>query len=96
MKTKTIEVCDAILIDIACIENDSTDIRCGGPATLGYEFYISPNENVDEIKTFLRDCIKKYNRPFRGLTTSVRKDFPVKYLWTKEKMEECIKENEVV
>jgi len=94
MKTKNIEVCDAIFIDISCQSNDPVDIRAGGPEILGYEFYVSPDEDIKEIEDFLKKCIKKYNQPYMGMTNKKREDFPVKHLWTKEKMEECIKNNE--
>ena len=55
MKTKTIKVCDAIHVDISCEENDNTDIRCGGPGTLGFDFYVSPDEDKKELKKFLID-----------------------------------------
>lgn len=95
MKTKTIEVCNAVLYDISCERNDSVDIRCGGPATLGYEFYVSPDEDKEEMKKFLEACIKKYRRPFIRISTYKRKNFPVKNLWTMEKMEECIKNHAI-
>lgn len=95
MKTKTITVCDAIVIDITCERNDMADIKCGGPATVGYEFGVSPDEDIEELKKFLTSCIKKYNRPFMGISTHKQKDFPIKHLWTKERMEKCIKENAV-
>ena len=93
MKTKTIEVCDAIHVDIACDRNDPVDVRCGGPAILGYDFFVSPDEDVEDLKKFLRECITKYHRPFMGISTDSRKDFPIKNLWTRKKMEKCIKEN---
>ena len=93
MKTKTIEVCNAKVYDIACERNDPVDIRCGGPAVLGYDFGVSPDEDEAEILKFLRETLKKYNRPLIGISVKVQKDFPVKHLWTKERMEKCIKEN---
>jgi hypothetical protein len=95
MKTKTIEVCDAIHVDIACDRNDPVDVRCGGPAVLGYDFFVSPDEDVEDLKKFLENCIKKYRRPFMGISTSSHKDFPVENLWTREMMEKCIKENSI-
>lgn len=95
MKTKTIEVCKAVVYNIACERNDPVDIRCGGPAMLGYDFGVSPDENETEIKEFLEATVKKYKRPFIRITTSKQKNFPVKHLWTKEKMEDCIKNNEI-
>ncbi len=93
MKTKTIEVCDGIFIDVTCAHNDPVDIRCGGPATIGYEFIISPDEDVEDMTNFIKSCLKKYRRPLIGIDTSTRKDFPVEHLWTKERIEKCIKEN---
>ncbi len=95
MNTKKIEVCDAILYEVSCKENDSVDIRCGGPAILGYDFGVSPDENKTEIINHIKTCIKKYNRPFIGISTRVIKNFPVENLWTKDKIELCIKEHGV-
>jgi hypothetical protein len=93
MITKTIEVCDAVLYDVSCKENDSCDIRCGGPAILGYEFGVSPDENKEEMINHIKTCIKKYNIPFMYISTRIIKNFPVNSLWTKESIENCIKEN---
>ena len=95
MKTKTIEVCDSILYDVSCLQNDSTDIKCGGPVVLGYEFGVSPDENKEEIINHIKKYIKKYNRPFMGISTRIIKDFPVESLWSKDGIENCIKEHDV-
>ena len=52
METKTIEVCDAIMVDVTCAHNDYKDIKSGGPATLGYEFYVNPDE--DKVEYVMR------------------------------------------
>jgi hypothetical protein len=91
MKTKSVEVCDAIHIDILCAYNDWADIKCGGSPTLGYDFIISPDENVEEMIKFIKGCLKKYGRPFEGSSHHISKDFKVKNLWTKTKIENCIK-----
>ena len=96
MKIKTIKVCDAIMYDISCMMNDLTDINCGGPPTLGYEFYVTPDEKKKEIIKFLEKCIKKYNRPFIGISTRTEKDFSVENLWTRKMMEDCIKNNSIL
>lgn len=95
METKQITVCDAIYIDVTCERNDWTDIKCGGPATLGYEFYVSPDEDIDYIEGEIKKYIKKYRRPFMGISHSVHKNFNIKYLWTLEKIEKCIRENAI-
>jgi len=86
MKTKTIEVCDAICINIVCGNNDWDDIKIGGPATLGYEFGVAPDTNMHELKSKLKGFIKKYDRPFMKFTQSVIEDFHVKHLWTLGRM----------
>jgi hypothetical protein len=93
--TKNIEVCDAIWYEINCAENEESDIRCGGPLFLGYEFPVSPDETEKDITAFLKTCLQKYHRPCLNISTRVRQDFPVAKLWSKEKMENCIKENKV-
>jgi hypothetical protein len=93
MKTKTIVVCDAVVYSIACTMNDSADVRCGGPPVLGYDFGVSPDEDEAETTKFLLKMIKKYHRPLIGISHAVQKDFPVEHLWTRERMEECIKNN---
>ena len=95
MKTKKIKVCDATFASVICKQNDLTDIRCGGPATLGYDFYVNPDENLTELRAFLKDCLKKYNRPLMDISFGVYEDYPVKNLWTREEMEKNIKEREI-
>ncbi len=83
------------MFEVSCKENDSIDIKCGGPAILGYDFGVSPDENKNEIIDHITKCIKKYNRPFMGISTRIVKNFPVESLWTKDKIEDCIKEHDV-
>ena len=95
MKTKSIKVCDAICVDITCDYNDPVDIKCGGPATVGYEFYVSPAENRSELRKFLEGILKKHHRKYMGTSFYIHKDFPVSKLWTRERMKKCIIENNV-
>ena len=93
MKTRMIEVCNAIFICVLCEHNDSTDILCGGSPILGYDFYVRPDEDMEDLKKFIKGCLFKYNRPFLDIRTDIKEDFPVKNLWTREMMEECIWKN---
>jgi len=95
MKTKKIEVCTAIHLGVDCEENDSVDIRCGGPRMLGYDFYISTDENLKEVESKIKEFLKKYNRPFIRINSSKQKDFNVEKLWSLSKIEKCIKEVEI-
>ena len=95
METKTIEVCDAIMVDVTCAHNDYKDIISGGPATLGYEFYVNPDEDKVELDEFIKGCLKQFDRPLISIKYDIKNDYPVKKLWTSEKMVKCIKENAV-
>lgn len=93
METKTITVCDAIHIDVACERNDMADIKCGGPAVLGYDFFVSPDEDIEMVKDEIKKAIKLKRQPFMGISTNVHKNFDVTKLWTLEKIQNCIKNN---
>ena len=95
MKTKTITVCDAIHINVLCAYNDYADIKCGGSPTLGYDFFVSPDEDKPAMTKFIKKCLKEYQRPFIGLDYDIKKDFKIDNLWTKEEIEECIKQHAV-
>jgi hypothetical protein len=94
METKKIEVTDAIHIEVNCIQNDWDDIKIGGPSVLGYDFYVSSDEEKT-IDFFIEKCIKKYDRPLIDIHHNVEKDFSVEKLWTNDMIDECIKENEI-
>lgn len=96
MEKKMIEVCDARVISVSCKENDSVDIYCGGPPMLGYDFSVSPDEDINEWMKKVKGFVNKYNRPFIGISQSKQKDFPVEHLWSLERIEKCIKENGIL
>jgi hypothetical protein len=83
-------------IDVSCAINDDADVKCGGAPILGYDFYINPDEDINEMCNFIKKCIKKYKRPFLKIETDIREEFPVKNLWGKEQIEECIKKYEII
>jgi hypothetical protein len=93
METKTIEGCDAIHVEVSSEMNDPVDVKCGGPAVLGYDFYINPDEDTRNIETLIRRCMRKKNQPIMGVSFDVEKDYPVKNLWTRKMIEDCIKNN---
>lgn len=95
METKSITVCDAYRINVSCERNDWADIKCDVPAMLGYDFVVSPYWDIKETMEEIKNIIIKYKRPFIGISYNKYKNFNVKYLWTMEKIEECIKNNSV-
>lgn len=92
METKTITVCKAIHIGVDCVENDPQDIKCGGPEYLGYDFYISMEDNMSYIESQIKNWLKEYGKPFVSISHEVIEDFNVSELWSSSNIEKCIKE----
>ena len=92
---KTVNITSAFYFDIYCCDNDSVDIRCGGPATLGYEFYVDGEipENEDIFKQFIKEMLNKYHRKYKDIYVRKIEEHREDHLWTKEMIEKCIKEN---
>jgi len=91
METKTITVCKAIHIGVDCAENDQQDIKCGGPQYLGYDFYISMEDNMSYIESQIKNSLKENSKPLVSISHDVIEDFNVNDLWTLAKIEDCIK-----
>ena len=79
-------------ISVDCEENDSVDIRCGGPKYLGFDFYVDLDK-VKQMEKFISSCFKKYQRPVISIH-NVGESL-VETLWTKEMIEECIKKYDI-
>ncbi len=76
-------------IVVNCERNDFTDIKCGGPHVLGFDFYIDADLDIDEIVKHIKSKLKENGLPL--LRIEFGKDaIEEKYLWTKEKISECI------
>ena len=76
-------------IVVNCERNDWTDIKCGGSPVLGFDFYVDADLNIDEMVKHIKSRLKKKGLPL--LSIEFGKDaIEEKYLWTKEKISECI------
>ena len=82
-------------ISIDCQENDSVDIRCGGPEYLGYDFFIDC-ENANEMISYIKETCKELNVPILNLYLDQDKIYEKDEdkVWTKEKIYACIENNE--
>lgn len=85
--------CFKIVVD--CQYNDEVDIKCGGPYCLGYDFFI-PTEQVDEMLEYIRETCEELNTPILAMYYDPNQTFEKEEdkLWTKEKIYECIENNE--
>lgn len=88
---KTVKAVRATHICVTCGENDSVDIRCGGPATLGYDFYVDPKEAKKLVK-HVKAMLEKYERPCENIDVYPRSDLmKPKEIWTANRITRCIK-----
>lgn len=87
----TVKMRKVLHISVDCVRNDSVDIRCGGPPTLGFDFYVGTRVNVVDYKAFINRCLRDCNVPLMGIT--VRKDSieADRKLWTKGRIREAIR-----
>ena len=72
---------------IDCERNDWEDIKCGGPQFLGFDFKVDDSEDDKDLEEWLRKTLKTYGHKIY----SIRIYKIDEEVWTREKMEECIK-----
>lgn len=89
------KLCDAVCLEVACERNEQEDIMFGGPVMLGYTFYISVESDIMSYKEHIRECIKKYDRPYISIGTTIKKNMNSKYFYDKEMIEEEIKNTSI-
>lgn len=81
--------CRKISVDL--VYNDPVDIRCGGPEYLGFDFFVKEDE-IKEMAVFIAETLNKYNVPLAGMNVvGVSTMLVDDKVWTKEKIDECIK-----
>ena len=87
--------CYKIVVD--CQYNDEVDIRCGGPYSLGYDFFVEVSV-VDEMIDFVKETCEKLGVPVLALYYDKLETFEKEQdkVWTKEKIYKCIENNEAV
>lgn len=79
--------CSRISVD--CVANDPVDVRCGGPAYLGFDFNVK-TEKTEEMKTFIDLTLKNFKIPLEKMYVSETVDAKEENVWTKEKIVESI------
>jgi len=70
-------------------KNDIVDIKCGGPAFLGFDFNVDPEKKNEMIK-FIQKCLKDNNIPC--ISTHASGMAIVNKVWSKERIKKCIEE----
>ena len=76
-------------ITVNCEQNDSVDIKCGGPDFLGFDFFVDADEDMVD---FIKSKLGENGLPVMSISVSEKEnEIEEKNLWTKEKISECIR-----
>lgn len=72
--------------------NDPVDIRCGGPAYLGFDFVLDASIPLKKWEKIITDALKKkYGSSSNGFSIGRPKEFPITtHFWTPEEVEKEI------
>lgn len=75
--------CSQICVD--CVVNDPVDVRCGGPAYLGFDFYVKEAQ-TEEMKKFIALTLENFEVPLCNMYVSGTIDLSEEDVWTKERI----------
>ena len=76
-------------INVDCVVNDPVDVRCGGPAYLGFDFNVK-EEQTEEMKKFIALTLEKFEVPLENMYVSGSIDLNEKDVWTKERILQAV------
>lgn len=74
-------------IVVDCERNDLVDVKCGGPITLGFDFFVN-DTNVGDMIDFIKEELHRNKLPLMHIS---HKDCIETTAWTKEMIRDCIK-----
>jgi len=77
-------------IDVDVCENDYDDIKYGGPAMLGFTFYVSDDINKEDFENIIRVNLSKNGLPCKSIRFTKVPDYKI---WSKEEIIDCINKN---
>lgn len=83
MSNNNLVDCTKIVVD--CVQNDSVDIRCGGPQYLGFDFYVK-GEQAEEMKKFIALTLETFEIPIVRMYLGETKKLSESNVWTKERI----------
>ena len=72
-------------IGVDCVANDPTDIRCGGPEYLGFDFNIR-KEQTEEMKKFIVEALNNFGIPLIAIYSRGEMDLSEEKVWPKERI----------
>ena len=80
-------LCTTISVD--CVKNDPVDVRCGGPAYLGFDFHVNKKNDV-MMREFIINTLQGYEIPIEAIYSHGEFYLPSDQVWTDKKIVEEI------
>jgi hypothetical protein len=77
-------------VEVVCEQNNASDIRCGGPATLGYDFFVDAGWSNTDITSFIEKELKDNDQ--EGKIYISEPEWMQTRPWSKRMIGNCIKE----
>lgn len=83
MKNNVLYKCAHLVVE--CAKNDPVDVRAGGPAWLGFDFFVNDNETEKMIE-YIDAALASLEIPNQAIYISEFVNLPANKLWTKERI----------
>jgi hypothetical protein len=88
---KTVKAFKARHYSVDCRRNDPVDIKAGGPAYIGFDFFVDADKNVKKVKEKIEQILKRHKMPLISIGSA--RECLVETLWTDKMIEKCIKDH---
>ena len=72
-------------IGVDCVPNDPVDIRCGGPAYLGFDFYVK-KEETEAMFQFVIQALDEFGIPLACIYKDGEYEKLEKDVWTRRRI----------
>ncbi len=89
MKRRTIDQIESLHLDVAIADNTKQDRLIGGPSTVGFDFYIDPEQET-ELRALIEAEVGKLDLPYCRIHEAERRWIQTHQLWDAEKIVACI------
>lgn len=89
MRKREIEQVEALHLNVAVADNTRQDRLLGGPSTVGFDFYVDP-EQVADLRRLIEVEVGKLELPYCQIHEEDRRWIQPHQLWDAEKIAVCI------
>ncbi len=83
-------------VEVNCKEKEIVDLSDGKNKFIGFDFYISPDEDFEKIKKFIENELKLNSSPLHSIVDKGEVEIASHRVLSKKKIKASIKEAEIV